>query len=170
MSKRVLIIIANSWFQDYEYSEPRKILEENWYKIDVASTKKWQCIWMFSLEALSEYTLEEIDSNLYDLVVMVWWNWAWHNFFNNENYLNIAKNAKNLWAICIAPTLVSFSGIYNWKKVTWWDNEWKQKNIIEQNWGIFTWENVTVDWNLVTANWPEAAKEFGEKLVELLSN
>ncbi len=170
MSKKILFVIASEWFQDTEYAEPRRILEENSCDVKVASDKKWKCIWTFWIETVAEYDINEIDTKNYDLVVLVWWSWAWNTFHNNEVYLNIAKNAKKLWAICIAPTIVSFSWIYNWKKVTWWDNWWEQKSIIESNWWIFTWEEVTRDWNFVTANWPVAATKFWKKLLELLED
>lgn len=168
MSKKILFIIASSWFQDYEYGEPRRILEEAWFEIDVASDKKGECIWSFWNIVISDYGLDEVQVDNYDLVVMVWWPWAWQVFNNNKSYLEISKKAKLLWAICIAPAIVSDSWIYNWVKITWWDSWWEQINYIKQNGWIYTWDDVVVSGKYITANWPRAATKFWEELVKIL--
>ncbi len=168
MSKKALFVIANSWFQDYEYSEPRSILEDAWVLVDVASNVKGECVWAFWMVTEAEYTLKEVSWDDYDVVVMIWWPWAWQFFHKNEEYLRIAKEAKILWAICIAPTIVSDSWLYDWVKVAGWDNDWEQIKYIENNWWIFSWESVTISWKYITANWPRAATEFWEELVKIL--
>ena len=86
-------------------------------------------------------------------------------------YLSLAKQWKAIAAICIAPTILSYAGIFQWKEVTWWD-DWEKTQIsqIEKNWGIFKYEEVTQDWKIITANWPEAATKFARKLVDFLNH
>lgn len=170
MNKKALFVIANKWFQDYEYSEPRYILESAWVEIIVASNIKWECEWVFWSIVIADYSLVEVDWWNFDAVVMVWWPWAWQAFNKNSDYLRISKQAKILWAICIAPTLVSDSWLYKWVNVTWWNNSWEQQKYIENNGWIFTWEDVTISWKYVTANWPKAALKFWEELLKIISN
>jgi len=168
MFKKALFVIANSWFQDHEYWEPRHILEESWIDITVASNKKGICIGAFWATTIAKFNLEEVHGYDYDVVVMIWWPWAWQAFHSNLEYLRISKEAKLLWAICIAPAIVSESWLYNGVEVTWWDNWGEQIDYIEKNGWIYTWKSVTVSWKYITANWPKAASEFGEELVKIL--
>ena len=72
-------------------------------------------------------------------------------------------------AICIAPYILSETGIFEWKEVTWWD-DWVRTQIthIEKSWAIFKDEDVVQDWKIITANWPESATKFARKIVDFL--
>ena len=169
--KKVLFVISQSGYQQYEYNEPKSILELESYIIDTASLEEWECIsWDWSEITYAKYSLKSVNLNIYEAIVFVWWGWAYSDFMNNKDYYDLARNAKILWAICIAPTIISHSWVLEGKKVTGWDSWWDQKREIEANWGIYTWKSVEVDWNIVTANWPMAAVDFGNKLLELLNN
>jgi protease I len=166
--KKVLFIIANEWFQDFEFWEPKRILEKGWIIVEVAAWKKWVCIGAFWVEVEAIFSLNEIDWNNYDMIVFIWWPWAYGQYIDNNDYGRIAKEAKLLWAICIAPTIVSYSWVLKRKKVTGWDSWWEQKTEIEDNWWIFINENVVIDGNIITANWPRAATKFGNELLKKL--
>ena len=43
---------------------------------------------------------------------------AYEEYFQNAKYLQLAREAKAVAAICIAPTLLSDAGIYQGKEVT----------------------------------------------------
>lgn len=104
------------------------------------------------------------------MVVFIGGWWAFTQYFHNEDYLKIAKDAKKIWAICIASMILSESGIFNGKNVTGWDQNGVQKNFIKENGGFWVDKDVVVSGNIVTANGPEAAREFAEKCLELINN
>lgn len=168
---KVLFIVANNWFQDNEFWIPYKTLTAQWHECEIASWKWWYCRWVFWKEIENTKRLDEVNAIDYDLLVFVGWWWAENQYFNDEVYLSLAKQWKAIAAICIAPTILSYSGIFNWKEVTWWD-DWEKTQIsqIEKNWGIFKYEEVTQDWKIITANWPEAATKFAWKLVDFLNH
>lgn len=171
--KKALLIIANNGFQDWEYYYPRNTLENEGFDIDIASSQKWTCKGKLDeISAEANKTLNEVNLEEYEMIVFVWGPWVPNEFDNDENYIKIFENSinanKTVWAICIAPTVLSKSSYFNWKKVTWFDaGKWEQIETIKNNWGNYTWEDVEVDQNFVTAIWPNAAEEFANKLVEV---
>lgn len=167
--KKALFIIASQWYQDLEFWDPYKILLNAWIEIDIASDIKWKCYWAFWSSTESKLTIKEAKWTNYDVIVFIGWPWAYTTFQWDDNYLRLAKEAKIIAAICIAPTIVSDSWLFKWKNVTGWDSGWQQKHYIEQNWWIFTWKPVTVDANIITWNWPNAAQEFGQTILKKLN-
>lgn len=168
--KTVLMIIANNWFQDHEFSATYEILQAAGAQITVAAWRKWWCIWVFGLKVEAVYSLNEIHWDKFEMVIYVWWWGALTQYVHNADYLRIAQEAKKVWAICIAPMIVSESGAFNWKTVTSRDDEWIQQKFIEDfGW---SWKNEPVIrcWNVVTANGPESAELFWVECVKLLED
>ena len=56
------------------------------------------------------------------------------------------------------------------KKATVWTapGAMQGKDTLEQNGATFVSEEVVVDGNIITANGPEAAEEFGSRLIQVL--
>ena len=164
--KKVLFVISKTGYQKIEFNVPMDILEESWCETHIASLEKWECIsWDATEIAYADFALSDVNAENYDLVVFVWWGWAYNDFIWNEDYYNLARKAKKVWAICIAPTIISNAWVLRWKRATGWDSWWEQISEMENNWAIFTWKSVEIDWDIITANWPTAAKEFGDVLL-----
>jgi putative intracellular protease/amidase len=170
MTKSILMVIANKWFQDYEYGIPRNCFEDAWFKITVAAGVQWECVWAFGAKVKSDMSLSQADAQDYDMVVFVWGWWAYAQYFKDPEYLRLAKTAKSIWAICIAPTLISDAGVLSGKKCTGRDDgEYSQISYITANGWIYQPYDVVQDWNIITANGPWAAHEFAQKIVKFLT-
>ena len=166
--KTVLIIIANNGFQDHEFSATYEALQEANAQITIAAWRKGMCVWVFGQKADATYSLSEIHGDKFEMVIYIGWGWCLTQYLHDNNYLRIAQEAKKLWAICIAPMVVSESGVFNGKIVTSRDDEWLQQNFIESYGWVWKDEMVIRYGNIVTANWPEAAEMFGKECVKLL--
>ena len=167
--KTVLFIVANQDFQDFEYRIPREIIENEWFEINVAAENKWTCIGVFWHETTATISLKDVDWKDYDAIVFVWGGWALKQYKDHKDYLRIAWEAKILAAICIAPSIISDSWIFEDRYVTGRDDEnetWK--NYIENNWAFFKKQNIVVDDNIITANWPQSAEAFAREIVSKL--
>jgi 4-methyl-5(b-hydroxyethyl)-thiazole monophosphate biosynthesis len=127
-------------------------------------------VWVFWLRIDAAYSLNEIHGDKFEMVIYIWWWGCLTQYLHDTDYLRIAKEAKKLWAICIAPMVVSESGVFNWKIVTSRDDEWLQQNFIENYGGVRKDEWVIRYGNIVTANGPEAAELFGNECVKLLED
>ncbi|MBI5414661.1 DJ-1/PfpI family protein [Candidatus Peregrinibacteria bacterium] len=176
--KTALFIIAQSGFQDTEYGVPRKILENAGFEITVASSQKGRCTGKFGLKTDAGYSLPEVSGAEYDVAVFIGGPGCEQEFHGNAEYFRIAREtvsatapSRLLAAICIAPAVLSDSGIFKGKRVTSWDDAKRsQKSRIEKNGAIHIGEDVTVDGNIITANGPEAAEKFGKMIQKMMSS
>jgi protease I len=163
--KEVLFVIAPSNFKDDEYFLPREILMGNEIKVVTVSTKK------NTRSAKGEgvnakLLLENVeDISQYSGIVFIGGSGA-EVYFNDVKAKNLARrfyeNNKVVGAICIASSILANAGILEDKKATCFPSE--EGNLQERG-ADYTGSPVEVDGNIVTANGPGAAKEFGERLL-----
>lgn len=167
--KKILFIIANLGFQDEEFSVPFDILKTKGHQCEVASWRWGKCKGVFFKTIEKSLSLDEVQTSDYDLLVFVGGGGAYEEYFQNAKYLQLAREAKAVAAICIAPTLLSDAGIYQGKEVTGRDDGfWTQIRYLEGNWAKFINQEVVKDGNLITANGPAAATKFAWTIVDAL--
>ena len=148
---------------------PRDVLAAEWYDITVCAEYVWICTGAFWYQVEATISLADAQWSTYDMIVFVGGGWALQQYQGHPDYLRLAQEAKLLWAICIAPSLVSDAGVMKGKQCTGRDDEdgtWQA--YIEHNDGIYLDRPVVVHWSIVTANGPEAAEAFWWELVYLL--
>ncbi len=108
--------------------------------------------------------LEDVDVSQFEKVAFIGGPGA-VNFINDSEAHRIARQTveqgKKLGAICIAPTILARAGVLKGKQATVWDSGGEQAALIESEGASYTGENVTRDGDIVTANGPPAAEEFG---------
>ena len=100
---------------------------------------------------------------------------AWTDYYLDvDKGHRIAREAteKNrlLAAICIAPAILAKAGVLNQKEATVWSSVLDKSavKILKENGAIYKDQPVVQDGKIITANGPDAAKEFGQKSVETL--
>jgi len=168
VGKSVLMIIASNNFRDEEYLHPREVLENEGAKITIASSTKKEATGMLGTKVVPDILIDEVDIDDYDAVVFVGGSGA-NEYWENEKAHEIAKKAyeksKVIGAICIAPVTLARAGLLKGKKATVYPSEIEN---IKKEGVIYTGNSVEVDGKIVTGNGPTAAKEFGEKIAELL--
>jgi len=168
--KRALIIIAQQGFQDKEYEGTRAGLESAGYEITVASTEAGECVGKFGSLNVAKVALRDVDVSLFDKVAFIGGPGA-AALADNEDAKRIARDTiklgKKLGAICIAPIILARAGVLKNKKATVWDSGGDQAALLESEGASYTGEAVTVDGDIVTANGPPAAEEFGRVLAAL---
>lgn len=176
---KVLFIISFNNFQDDEYLTPLNILKDAGIKADTTSNKIGTAIGGYKkTEVKIEKTINEIDVNNYDALIFVGGGGALDNLDNENSYKIIQKAfslKKIIAAICIAPIILSNSGILKEKKATVWLGNFPglidstDKHLISR--GIFYQnKNVIIDDNIITANGPYAAQEFGEAILKIVKS
>ena len=81
-----------------------------------------------------------------------------------------AKSPTKLWgAICISPRILAHANLLDHRNVTGWDDDHKLVNIFKNAGANYINTSVVIDHNLITANGPKAAKEFGTAIVKALN-
>lgn len=167
---RALIILAQQGYQDKEYEGTKKGLRSAGYEITVASTEEGECVGKYGSTEVSKIALRDVDVSKFDKVAFIGGPGA-AALADNEDAKRIARDAlqlgKKLGAICIAPTILARAGVLKGKKATVWDSNGVQATLLQSEGAINTGEMVTVDGDIVTANGPDAAEEFGMALAAI---
>lgn len=172
-TKKALLIIAFQDFQDIEYGETRKALEQAGVKTVVASSKLGKAQGKLGGKISVDIVLDQVNVDEYDAIIFIGGPGA-VNYIKNEVALKIAKEAKRLnkliGAICIAPAILARAGVLSYKKATIWTSREDKSPIkfLEEGKANFIDQAVVVDGKIVTASGPHAAQQFGETIAELL--
>ena len=164
--KKIVMIIAQQMFQETEFKEPKKIFEKDGATVTVASSKLSPATGG-KLRVQPDILVADIKVEDYDAVVFIG-GFGVSEYVNDYYAHKIAKDAikqnKILAAICLAPRVLANAGLLEGKKATS-----ANKYDIEAKGAICTDKPVERDGNIITANGPGAAKQFGEAIVSALS-
>ncbi len=166
-NKKVLMVLAPEKFRDEEYFIPRQVLEGYGIKVFTTSNKGEAVSIIEQKKVVVDVLLEDATTD-YDAVIFVGGPGA-AGYFNDQTALDLVKDFyeenKVIAAICIAPTILANAGILEGKKATVWPSE--SKNLKAKG-ATYTSQPVTQDGRIITANGPDAAKDFAETIVKAL--
>lgn len=173
-NKKVVMIVAGKDFKDEEYFVPRQILEEKGTEIKTASNKSGQASGVSGNEVKVDLLVSEINPGDFDAIVFIGGPGALDNLDNEVSYglsRKTIEEGKILAAICISPVILAKSGVLQGKQATVWSSVLDKSavKILKERGVRYFDEKVMIDGQIITANGPEAAQEFGEKIGELLS-
>lgn len=168
--KNIAMIIANKGFQDEEFINPYELFLHKKYQVDIYSGQGWECFGVFGTYISDSLNFTEIDSKKYDAIIFIGWGWAYKEYNNNEDYLNLVNKTQHiLAAICIAPSILSESWIFQGKEITWRDDGiWTEINRMKKYGAIYIPQDIVRDENIITASGPQAAMAFGHTIIEAL--
>lgn len=170
--KPILLVIAHEDFQPIEYSVPKQILLDAGFEVKTASDLSGVAVsYANQMEAAIDLTLDEVVVNDFEGIFFIGGQGAWDYLNNEKSYRVIKEAAKNckVWgAICISPRILAAAGVLTNKKVTGWDGDGELSGILLSAGAEYVKEPVVVDGNLITANGPAAAEEFGRKIADKL--
>ncbi len=169
---KALLILAAEGYQEKEYGDTRKKLEEGGVEIFIGSSDAKEARGKLGGVTKVENVLDEAHAQDYDAIVFIGGPGAVEYQENKEAH-RIAKEAENqgkvLAAICIAPTILARAGVLHGKRATVWDDgAGTQAKLLEQEGAIYEPKDVVRDGNIITANGPSAANAFGETIIQVL--
>jgi protease I len=168
MAKSVAMVIAEKMFRDEEYQVPKEILEKAGVKVVTICTTRAEASGKLGMKVKPEVLLSETDVSQFDALIFVGGGGS-SQYFEDSVAHGLAKEfvsrGKIIGAICIAPVILANSGLLKGKKATVFPDGQAD---LENNGAIYTGNPVEVDGLLITGNGPEAATEFGEKLLGML--
>ena len=173
-NKKVAIIMAFKDFRDAEYFVPKEILERAGAKITPVSIQKGKALGADGGDVDIYLTLEELELVDFDAIVFIGGPGALKELDDEKSY-NIIKETvlqnKVLGSICISPVILAKAGVLKGKKATVWNSTLDRGpiKILKENGAIYIPEEVVIDGKIITANGPDAAEEFGTKLVGVLT-
>jgi protease I len=71
-------------------------------------------------------------------------------------------------AICIATRILAQAGLLAHKKATGWDGDLKLAALYQEHRSTYVKTPVVIDGKIITAQGPDAAKDFGNGIVSIL--
>lgn len=167
-NKNILMIVAQQGFRDEEYEVPRKIFREKGFEVVVAASEKGIATGKLGTQTTVDLAIDNIEISDFQAMVLIGGPGV-TGYFQSEKVWNLVREAekqdKVIAAICIAPTILANAGVLQGKKATAFPSE--EQNLVQKG-AQFSGNSVEVDGNIITASGPEAAREFGEKIVSLL--
>ena len=172
--KKIAQIIAFRDFRDEEYFIPHNIFLSAGAEIKTFSTSEGVAIGVNGGEAKVDGLIDNLDVSDFDAVVFSGGPGCL-KYLDNETSYEIAKETlkqgKILGAICISPVILAKAGVLEGKRATVWHSIMDKSpvKILKENGAEFIDEKVVRDGNIITGNGPQAAKEFAEEIVKILT-
>jgi len=168
--KRIVMVIAKTKFRDEEYTEPRKVLESEGAAVTVASSSLGLADGMLGLKVKPDVLIGDVQEKDYDGIVFVGGGGA-KEYFDDPVAHRLAREffeqGKLTSAICITPATLANAGVLTGRKATSFPSS---EGALRSHGAIVTGQDVSVDGRIVTGVGPEAARKFGQKLVEVLQS
>lgn len=166
--RKILMIIASQNFRDEELFIPRELFIKEEMEVILASSSLETSRGMLGGTAKPNILIGEAKVEEFDVIIFVGGMGA-SEYWDDPVAREIVKKAvaldKLICAICIAPVTLANAGILDEKKATVFSSEVKA---IKRKGAIYTGKAVEVDGNIITAEGPQAAKEFGETIIKIL--
>jgi len=173
MKNTILMAIAFKGFRDEEYLQPKKIFEQAGFSVNTTSTKMGMAEGTYGTTVVIDTDINKVDPSDY-LALVFSGGEGMAKELDNPLFQKLAQNfaraGKPVGAICIAPALLAKAGLLQGKKATVWSSPLYKESIkiLKDNGAIYEDRPVVRDGNIITANGPEAAEQFGEAIVDLL--
>lgn len=171
--KTVLFVIAFEGFRDEELLVPKQILESKGFGAVVASDQRGTAVGKLGAKVEVEKTVAEVSAKDFDAVVFVGGRGVEKlKLYENKAVLHLArqfyKSGKITAAICIAPRILAVAGILAGKRATCFPDS-ESVAMLKGKGAEYEETAVVRDGEIITANGPESAKAFGEKMAKALA-
>ncbi|MDR3124869.1 MAG: DJ-1/PfpI family protein [Endomicrobium sp.] len=167
--KKVVFITAPNTFRDEEYYKPKEVLENANIEVVTASTKIGELTGKFGFKTVSTLLIGDIIPNNFNAIVYIGGAGS-SAFFDNEKALNLAREFfklnKVVASICIAGVILANSGILKDKKATVFVDG---KDTLINKGATYTAAPLEIDGNIITANGPDIAEDFGKAILKAIT-
>ncbi|TES93987.1 MAG: DJ-1/PfpI family protein [Candidatus Cloacimonadota bacterium] len=168
--EKILMVIAPQNFRDEEFEEPHSLFLSEGANVVVASTDTNEAKGMLGMKVKPDKLIEDVTALDFDAIVLIGGSGStilWDNEKLHELLKSAYENKKIIGAICLSPVTLVKAGILKGKSATCYETP-DVVQIFKENEVELTKKTVEVTEKIVTANGPPAAKDYAEKIVELL--
>lgn len=167
-----MLVVASNGFQPIEYSVPKRILEHSGITVITASDKTGTAVAKDNSEAEVDVALDTVAVQDFDALFFIGGPGALElldNKISHELIQQAAEAKKPFGAICASVRILAHAGVLKGKKVTGWNGDNELPAILKEAHAVYTPKDVVIDKNIITAVGPNAAQEFGAKIISILS-
>jgi protease I len=165
---KVLMLIAQRNFNDTEFSVTKKTLEQNGIQVTVSSITTDDAAGMEGLRVKPNTALREANPNDYDAFVIIGGSGS-PRLMDYPEVTNTVKKfneqGKLVAAICLAPMVLAKAGILKGVLSTVFPADFAV-GVLKRQGASYTEQHVVEGSNIITADGPEAAEEFANKILK----
>ena len=169
---KILMVIAPEQFRDEELLEPKKIFLDAGAQVAVASTSRGTATGMLGAKVEPDLLIGQARAADYDAVVVVGGMGSPEHLWDNQELHSLLqqcqKDGKILAAICLSGAVLAKAGLLAGKQATVWAMP-ESLAALQQGKAQYIKKPVVQDGRLITAEGPEAAKDFGHAVVNELA-
>lgn len=165
---KVVLAVAPDKFRDEELAEPVAALKKAGIAFDIASTRPGTCTGMLGAKVSAGIEFGDIKPADYDGLIIIGGSGSQAYLWEADLLVRLAihfhETGKVVAAICLAPVVLARAGILKGKNATVYES---QSSIFEMRKGkaVLRPQPVIKDGRIITANGPEAAKEFAAAVI-----
>ena len=165
--KKVLMVIPHTQFRDEEFSEPKKILEEEGATVVVASSSVKSCRGMKGGVAQAQIAIADAKADDYAAVILCGGTSVPELFWNDkklqELVAGMAAAGKVVAAICLSTVVLAKAKLLAGREATVY---WLPQAIDELTKGgaKYVQETLLVQNNIIMAEGPPDSQRFGQAI------
>ena len=171
MSKKALFIIPPERFNEDELFKPKEALEQAGVAVTLASTKTGEIIGDYNGKATAELIFKDAIPAEYDVVAVIGGSGTNDHLWNNADLQALLKQAHKqkilLCGICAGSVAVAQTGLLSGRTAACYPVD-VQKDQLQSHQAEYVAQHVVVHSDIITADGPDGAQEFGEALVQAL--
>jgi protease I len=167
---KALIILPRNKFQDEEFLTVKSQLDKDHIEYNTAACCDKIATGSNGIRVRPDCTFDNIDFIDYDAVILIGGVGSiehWHN----KKVLGLLTKAnrfgKLICAICLAPITLANAGLLKNRKATAYNSA---ATYLRSRGAIFTGSPIEISDNIITANGPEAAREFARAIIGYLAD
>lgn len=169
--KTILMIIAPVNFRDEELNHPREVFLAAKSAVTVASTRTGTATGKLGAKENVTKTLDDVAGQTFDAVVIVGGGGSQEHLWDNKKVHEIVRrhheSGKVVAAICISGAALAKAGLLNGVEATVWKSDDTMK-VYADNHVLFVEKPVVRSGNIITANGPAAARDFGGEIIKAI--
>lgn len=172
MPKKVALLIAYKDFQAIEYGDTKRVLQKGGISVVTVSDQAGSAQATDGSTAVVDTTVDQINAADYDGIFIIGGVGTLDHLDTSVVHALIKKVSelnKVFGAICIAPRILAHAGVLKGRTFTGWDGDKQLATLCTDHFCTFEKKSVVRDGNLITANGPSAAHDFGEAIVHALA-
>jgi protease I len=170
-SKKILMVIAPEQFRDEELNQPMEIFKKKGAIVTIASTSLGEAKGMFGSKVKVDKLISSVNYNDYDAIVVVGGMGSPDYLWNDSNLKNLIINAnkscKIIGAICLSGVVLARAGILKGIEATVYRTTESLKEYSQYG-AKYNPKNVIKSGNIITADGPASARDFGNAIANAL--
>ena len=170
--KKVLLVVPPTQFREEEVFEPQRILEKEGAQVIVGSTEIRTCRGMRQGFIESEVTIEELDANDYDALVLAGGTsvpeFFWKDKKLQEVIAGMSEAGKLVAAISLSTVVLAKANLLDGREATvYYLPEAIEE--LKKSGATYVDKKLVVDGNLITAEGPATVNAFAKAIVSALA-